>query len=336
MSYRSTIRRYPRTLAMPLVFCAIIALWVVAGSPKKYEASASLWVDHAAPAPSSLAQTDTFVQTTPADQEMQILTELLTTRDFRVAVAQRGPLASYLASNPSAGWGPSVLLSELKGPQPVDQQALAALSAKSVTLATTGPQVLHVTFRAGSAAVAAGTLKALLDEVNTRLSAFAQQRSRTSVAVAQAAVQSASKAVAESRQRVDAYRQSHPGVGSGDPEFVALVKAERAAGKDLIRVTARLNAVASGRADAAAGDSFTILDAPRAAPGPVSGKKKLIMAVIGGLFAGALISALALLALTPSRPPAPEGRPELREVPDVRDLEDDFAPERAQAGVDGR
>ena len=43
------------------------------------------------------------------------------------------------------------------------------------------------------------------------------------------------------------------------------------------------------------------MDAPRAPIGPVSGKAKVVEALIGGLFAGGLIALLGLVALTPSR-----------------------------------
>jgi hypothetical protein len=37
----------------------------------------------------------------------------------------------------------------------------------------------------------------------------------------------------------------------------------------------------------------------------VAGKKQLVMALVGGIFAGTLLSILALLALTPSKPNEP-------------------------------
>jgi uncharacterized protein involved in exopolysaccharide biosynthesis len=43
-----------------------------------------------------------------------------------------------------------------------------------------------------------------------------------------------------------------------------------------------------------------VLDSPTAPTGPVTGKKKDLMAIIGGLFAGILISFLGVVALTPS------------------------------------
>lgn len=316
MTYRQTIKRYPRTLSIPIVLCMVMALWVVAGSPKSYESGVSLWVDHAAPAPSSLTESDTLMQTTPADQEQQIITELLSTRDFRMAVARRGPLAAYLASNPSKGWGPSALLAGLRGMQPLDAQVTAALGPKKLTSEVSGPQVLHVTYAARTPAVAAGTVKALIDEINARLGAFAAARNRTSVAFAQSAVDSASRAVADAQKRLTDYRGANPGAGFGDPHFVALVKAARAAARQLSAATARFNEVSSGKDDGASGTSFSVVDPPRAPTGPVSGKKKLIMAVFGGLFAGALISGLLLLILTPSpsQDPLPAPRPLLREV----------------------
>jgi uncharacterized protein involved in exopolysaccharide biosynthesis len=298
VSYRRTIKRYPRILALPIVLAVVLAVWSVLGSPKAYEATASLWVDHPAPAPSSLTETDPSLQP-PAQQEQLILQELLKTRAFRLAVGHRGPLADFLENNRSSGWGPTALLSKLAGDQSLDFRVAGALSDKKLSSLVAGPQVLQVSYHGPTPEVAAATLQALIDELSSQVTRIGAARDKASIAFYQQQVDAASKALAESRAKV----QSYPNPTPADPHYVALVRAQRAAGRELASATAKRNQAASeGTGAATASTAFHLLDAPRLPAGPVSGKKKLIMALFGGAFAGALISLLALIALTPSKP----------------------------------
>src|SRR5438105_2610218 len=119
--YREAFRRHRILYSLPAVLMTLLAAWFVLGAPKVYQADASLWVDTPAPQQSSLAETNTFLLT-PAAQAQQLLGELLTTRDFRVEVAKRGPLETYLRSKPSQGWGPTGLLANLKGTATLDSR----------------------------------------------------------------------------------------------------------------------------------------------------------------------------------------------------------------------
>src|SRR6185436_1780556 len=74
------------------------------------------------------------------------------------------------------------------------------------------------------------------------------------------------------------------------------------AGQDLAQSTTKLNQARSETQGPDASDTgVDVMDAPRAPTGPVSGKAKVLEALIGGLFAGGLIALLGLVALTPSR-----------------------------------
>ena len=52
----------------------------------------------------------------------------------------------------------------------------------------------------------------------------------------------------------------------------------------------------------ASGSDLQVIDAPSVATSPVSGTKTTVIAVLGGLFAGALISLLGAVALTRRKP----------------------------------
>jgi uncharacterized protein involved in exopolysaccharide biosynthesis len=312
-SYRRTIQRHKLVLSLPIIIVVLLALWTTAGTPKTYEASASLWVDNLPPAESSLAINDISIRP-PAEIQQILVSELLQTHDFRLRVGRTSPLGRYLASNPSKGWGPMGLLHNLSSPGSLDSQIAGALAAGRVTTFVAGPQVLQVSYQAGTPEVAAGTLQALITELDKTQSRFAEERSKATSEYNRTQVDAANRALQDARTQLGDYEREHPGAGSSDPRFVALQRTVRTATRDLARLTTQLNQGSIVQADPTSGvrtasAGFTVMDAPKPPTGPVSGKKKLVMALFGGLFAGALLSFLALIALTPSRPPEPHLRP---------------------------
>jgi hypothetical protein len=284
-------------------------------------------VDNQPPAPSSLTQNDPAILT-PADQEQTLVTELLQTRDFRVRVAHEGPLAGYLATHSSGGWGPTALLSKLRGTPTVDDQITKEFGPKQFGTVVAGPQVLQLSYKAATPEVAAGTLKALLLEVGRSQSRFNTARDKAKVAYNRSQVAAANKALSDARANVVAYQRAHPGATAADPQLAALQRAARAASRDLAAKTTTLNQSQLAptnpviQAVPTASTGFTVIDAPKAPLGPVSGKKKLIMALFGGLFAGVILSLLGAIILTPSRP----AEPYLRAVDDLHDASHLTAP----------
>src|SRR5205085_10624649 len=117
--------------SLPVVLTTLLAVWFVLATPKTYEAGASLWVDTPPPGASSLNQTNTSILS-PAAQSQQLLSELLTTRQFRLTIGHQGPMAQYFAAHPSQGWGPTALLAKLRGSKSVDDQTAAALAVGHV------------------------------------------------------------------------------------------------------------------------------------------------------------------------------------------------------------
>lgn len=300
-SYRETFRRHRRLLLTPVVLAAVLALWFTLGSPKSYEATASLWVDNPAPEPSSLTETNPELRT-PAEQQQLLVGELLQTRSFRIAVARSSPLQRYLAAGAPTGWAPTGLLRAVAGHQSLDAQILNALGPKHLIAAVEGPQMLELKFRGPTPAVVAGTLSALIKQLTARRVALDVERGVRTRAFYQQQVDAAQTSVTEARNAVAAYVHANPTAGPDDPSLKAALRAQRVAGQDLGQATTKLNQAKSDEQSTQASDTgVDVMDAPRAPTGPVSGKAKVVEALIGGLFAGALIALLGLVALTPSR-----------------------------------
>jgi len=300
--YRETFRRHPIVYSLPLVIVTLLAVWYVVGAPKSYEAAASLWVDTPAPEQSSLTQTNQFA-TTPAAQAQQLLNELLTTREFRIEVGRRGPLEGYLAAHPSSGFGPSALLATLRGAATLDNRVVAALGPKSVLTTVEGPQVLSVSVKGPTPQVALGTTRALVSEFNEQRTNFMVQRAQATLAYYKNQADAALQTLHSTQAGIANFMAANPGAtasASGqtaaDAQLRSLVQAEGVAKERHSAANRDANqAAVSLKATLADTTSFHILDQPALPTGPVSGKKKEVMAIIGGLFAGALLSFLALV-----------------------------------------
>jgi len=312
-AYRETFARHRRLLCAPVVIAAVLALWFALGTPKAYEATASLWVDNPAPEPSSLTETNPEL-TTPAEQEQMLVGELLQTRSFRMAVARNSPLQSYLAAGAPHGWAPTGLLKAVAGHSSLDAQILSALGTKHLIAAVQGPQMLALRYRGPTPAVVAGTLQALIKQLTARRVALDVERGARTRDFYQEQVDAAHKGVTEAQASVAAYQRANPTAGAGDPNLKAALRAERVAGQDLAQATTKLNQAESDTQSPDATDTgVDVMDAPRAPTGPVSGKAKVVEALIGGLFAGGLIALLGLVALTPSRAAEPDALAALRQ-----------------------
>jgi hypothetical protein len=299
--YKQIFREHRLLLSAPVVIALFISLWTVVGAQKSYQSTASLWVDNAPPAASSVTATDPTLRP-PAAQQQLVLNELVATRDFRLTVAHKGPLATFLASNHTGGFGPMTLIKRFTGgATPLDSQILSALNAKHVVATVTGPQVLTVSVSAPNPNVATGTLAALLSE-------FTKQENATTLAQAKAAasydtdlVASASKAASDAESKVTAYLALHPSATSADPTLATLTQAATAADTKLADANNNLSQATidlNHQSDTAA---LQTLDTPSPGTAVSGGKKKDLLALFAGLFAGALISILGVVIIASRR-----------------------------------
>src|SRR5690349_13329707 len=126
--YRQTFLRHRATLTLPIVVAIAFALWTGLASPKLYSSNASLWTGAVG------SSGEQFGALPPAMQEQAMLNELLRTRRFTQAVAERSPLQAYLIAHPSSPRSPMGMLKEaIRGKPSLEDQITEALSPKRVT-----------------------------------------------------------------------------------------------------------------------------------------------------------------------------------------------------------
>src|SRR5436853_461082 len=89
-AYRETFRRHRKLFCMPPILGALAAALFLFGMGKTYKSTASLWIDTAPPAPSSVGAStgSASLPEPPATAEQAILSELLTTKAFAASVAE--------------------------------------------------------------------------------------------------------------------------------------------------------------------------------------------------------------------------------------------------------
>jgi uncharacterized protein involved in exopolysaccharide biosynthesis len=292
-SYRETFHRHRVLLILPVVLATLIAAWIVLSTPKTYQSVVSLWVDMRASGESSLTG-GAPGSLSPSQLEQQVLTELLATRDFRLAVAQKSMLGHYLAKHDSAGFAPMALLS---GRGSLETRTLDALTPKVVQTVLPGPQVLQISYNGPTPDVAKDTLRAIVAQLQQDGKRLSQESGADAVTYARNQVQTAMQAVAAARDRVNVYRSQHPSAGTNDPALAALSGGEQSAAQQLTQAQSTLS-VATAAAQGAGSFFVRVLDSPTSPTGPLAGKRKAMIGIGGGLMAGVLISFLGMVALT--------------------------------------
>ena len=273
-----------------MTLSVVVATWAAVGRPTLYRSSASLWSDTATGAASAIGLPP------PASQEQTMLNELLTTQFFRSKVAREAPLADYLEAHPVEGWGlgPSAILARLRPTPSVDDRIQEALGPGRVTSLVQGPHVLEVRFDAPTPELAYRTLTVLMQQ-------FQEQRSvlrRDVLAASRVRVERASQALAAARRDLNAYLSDHARDAS-DPRLRTLSETERSAVLQLATATESLNQETRDVLSGAAGEAtLRVIDAPDIPVAPTTGKKTIVMAMAAGLFVGAILSVLGIVALT--------------------------------------
>jgi uncharacterized protein involved in exopolysaccharide biosynthesis len=315
--YAQTFSRHRILLSTPLALALLVAIWFIVGTPAAYEAKTTLWVDNPVTQDTSVNQSNPAILP-PAAQAQSFLDELLTTRQFRVDVGHRGPLAKFL-SGYDGGWSPTDLLRRLRGSGSLDGRIMSALGSSNVSATVEGPQVLAVSLKAPSPTVAAGTLSALVDEFTRQRSQFDQSRLEARVAFYTGRVKAASDSLETSRAAVADYEKNSPQATASDPTLQHLTKVVSDATVNLAAETKLENQAAAALGAPSSGDSFRVIDAPAAPSGGTSGVKRIILVLLAGLFVGVLVSALGLFALTSRSEAGPEedSRPEVLDGPVV-------------------
>lgn len=286
-SYRETFRRHRVVLCLPPLLAMVIAGAIVLTAGKSYTSSASLWVDNPAPLGSSLVTSSTGATTDPSSQEDTVLTELLTTQSFAVAVGDSSGLRSYLQTHGSGS---------------INGRIVDALQ-KDVEATTPGPQVLQISFKGPTPQVSQSVVNALVSELKTSSAKYGATYAISEVSYYRAQAAAAQKALTAARTAATQYLALHPAAkAENDPSYAALSAAVQSASNELASASAALTQAQSGLSTDANSPVLTVEDPATLLPTTGTSKRKIAEGVVGGLVAGLLVSLFVVILLTPARP----------------------------------
>ncbi len=209
-SYRQTWRRHRKLFLVPVVLGALAGAFFVFSSHPSYKSTASLWVDTAAPLPSTVGVGPTTpLSTPPAAAEQGILSELLTTQSYAASVAKSSSLGKTLG-NAASIW----------------KNAPTYLEGGQIVATVAGEQVLRITYSGSSPAEAQSVLAAAVTQLRDYNNNLTAQHDLDSVAYDREQVKLAQEALTAARDNVNSYLQQHPGASQADPNLLALTAAE--------------------------------------------------------------------------------------------------------------
>lgn len=254
--------------------------------PRTYQTTATLWALHRIEIIGATGP-ETNLEATPADTQSAVVTELLQTKAFAVAVAKQSNVVSTLNLSPSVMANPQLLDDALFAEISKHVQALSGgYNLFTISYANRIPQtaqrvVAAVIANYGNQSLSFSTAEAqqLLDNYNTQ-AAKAQKDVNTAVA-------------AESQ-----YKQQHPGLTpadlTSDPRYQQLETQKQQAQAELSSIQTNIQTVKQEMAGQGSSSNslFRVLDPPVANYAPVSRTKDYLIG--GGIGLGIALLACVL------------------------------------------
>ena len=254
--------RHPILFSLPMVVALVAGLGYASRAPKMYSSTATVFADASLPNASTLTAGVSPGFVTPAADKMTTLQEFLGTQSFLDKVALRSPLAPFLKTQPQAV--------QRGGSRRHGQDR------QGRHLRTPDPYRLRPSRQ--SPELAAGTVKAVVDEFTAELGSVLQARAQSLAAVYKTSVDQATAAL------------QSPTNSSSTQQAAA--SAQLAAAQQSYNQA--LSSASSGTLDPT---TFHMVDAPKVPTAPLPHKKQIMMAGIGGLLGGLVITIIALVVI---------------------------------------
>ena len=285
---------------MPVVVSVAFAAWFAFGAARVYRSTASLWIDNGPAQTSSLADVPTDTASTdpelgnPAFIEQSILSELLGAPTFSLTVGNQSLLRRFVESGSRRGFSPAVLLH--RGGGSIDYQVARSISA-GVSSDVSGPQVLKLTYTGPTPAVAQSVLVSLIRHLDGA-APISSTLAVTEQLFFEQAQTEATRAVANAIASAEAYKKEHRSASEQtDPIYAALLAAVRKTNRAFSNSSVAVSSASRGQAGSKA--LIRVIDPPSLPAAATVSSRQMALGLLGGLFAGLLMTALAVVVATP-------------------------------------
>jgi uncharacterized protein involved in exopolysaccharide biosynthesis len=310
-TYLETFFRHNRALVAVVGIALIISIGFVVVQPRTYEAAGRMWFQSTSIA-GDATQANTYL--TPADVATSVFLELLNTRSFCVAVANRGPLTKYLKQPghmpaPDPLTAASGLVERVhggavdNGGQQAFDDALQGVLQKRVKVVATGPQIVTVLFDYTDAKVAAGTVTAMLDQFSEEVLTAQRVQNQHQLTFYDQQVTNQQKQVNDADAAVARYLAQHPELRVPQPPpdatFNGLQEVANQAHQHYGELLQQQDQARVQQSNLSEGNSsqFRVIDPPLLPQRPTSLLKTVLFATGGGLGIGLLVALVALVVL---------------------------------------
>ncbi len=299
-----TILHKPLQILFLLILPAAIGGAVVYVMPRQYQSTANLLALHSYDVLSATS-VDATNLATPAETQVDVLTELLSTRSFELAVAQRAHLVTTLNAK------------ALTSAQSRDD-ALATTVLQHSQAVALGYNLFSITFTNSNAQIAEQVVAAIISNYETVSNSIATE-GQNLLTTYQAQLVQAQTTSQNASAAISAYTQAHSGEQQttlqSDPQYQKLqVQAQQAQvnvqNLQSTITTLEQNIAAHG---IGAASLFKVVDNPAANVNAVSRLKTLLLATGAGLIIG-LLACILLVILAMSRDRAIYTVSDLRKV----------------------
>ena len=293
-----------------VVVALVASMAFVLVQPRTYEAVGRMWFQS-----TNIAGDTTPANTymAPADVATNVFLELLNTRSFCIAVGKRGPLASYLSQPghrppPDPVTAVSNLVERGRDNSASSRQnaiddAVQSTLQKKVKAVATGPQIVTVTFDFTDANVAAGTLKAILDQFSDEVLTAQRVQNQQQLTFYEQQVANQQKQVDDADAAVARYLAQHPELRVPQPPpdatFSGLQEVANQAHQHYGQLLQQQDQARVQQSNLTQGTSsqFRVIDPPLLPEKPTSLVKTLLLAAGGGLGMGLLLGLVVLVVL---------------------------------------
>jgi Mrp family chromosome partitioning ATPase len=275
--YLELFFRHGILFSLPIVVALTAGVAYASTLPRSFTSTATLFCDASLPNASTLQDAVSPGSVTPSADKASTLNEFLRTQSFLDKVAQRTPLARFLATHSLH-----------------DDELAADAVGKTITVSTPGPQILGIAVKATSPTMAAGTVRAVIEEFTAELGAVLNERGKSLAIAYKTELDATNTALASAEAALGSYLQTHtPSVADSQETqlagAVALAQQQHASALD------RYNQANVGVTGALDPTAFHVIDPPKVPTSPASRKKTLLMSGIGGIVGGSVITIFALV-----------------------------------------
>jgi len=304
-----TFFRHRLILLAPVVFVIVATMGWVVIQPPAYDSSVRIWTERQTLVPNP----NSNPYLTAAQEQAGVLQELVSTKYFDVKVGKRSSLTAAIrdqATHSQGGIKTRAL--RLVGLAPpagkvtdadIDDQVYGAIASNTGVMAS-GPEIITVTYRAGTPEMAALVAQAVVDQFMDETLANQRVQADAAVVFYQSQVKAGQADLAAADKQVDDYLLANPSQRSAtaipDARMLQLRRDDDAAHQRMQTIQdkldqARLNRVAL---DQTGVNGLRVLDRAEPPASSSSLKRTLIAAVVVGLVLASVIVVVGVLVLT--------------------------------------